>query len=169
MNEISFGEKVKRARLKIGWTQTELAYNCRLGLRTVQRIENNEVVPRIYTVKLLSDALHIPLTSYNLSEVSRMHEAIRKKYRLRRKLRIIFFAVVLVLLVFILGVLLVDFDARLFGLPKKIWAPLVYVLLFLHLIGIALYWRCPSCNSLLGDVFNQQYYSRITDVCYSRV
>jgi transcriptional regulator with XRE-family HTH domain len=59
MNEI--GKKIKRIRLKRGFSQEELAETAKLNLRTIQRIENNETVPRGKTLKLIFEALDIEI------------------------------------------------------------------------------------------------------------
>lgn len=48
---------VKRGRLNKGCTQQELADLAGISLRSVQRIENAEVLPRLYTLKVLADNL----------------------------------------------------------------------------------------------------------------
>ena len=53
------GEKIKEARLAKGMTQEELAIKTNINVRTIQRIENNEVTPRMFTVKTIAAALDI--------------------------------------------------------------------------------------------------------------
>ena len=50
---------IKERRLAKGYSQQELAHLCLLNLRSVQRIEQAEVVPRSYTLKLLAEMLDI--------------------------------------------------------------------------------------------------------------
>jgi transcriptional regulator with XRE-family HTH domain len=64
MNSKDYGNIVKEARLKKGLSQTQLAENCHLGLRTVQRIESGQVTPRISTVKLINEFLDITISDY---------------------------------------------------------------------------------------------------------
>jgi transcriptional regulator with XRE-family HTH domain len=54
---------VKEGRAAKGYTQQELADLARLSLRSIQRIENGEVLPRSYTLRMLSEHLNftIPL------------------------------------------------------------------------------------------------------------
>lgn len=61
-----YGIKVKEARVTKGLTQTELANQCHMGLRTIQRIEAGHVRPRLQTVKLLNEYLGIQLTDYSV-------------------------------------------------------------------------------------------------------
>lgn len=57
MKQPQLGKKVTELRLKKGFTQTELAEQCSLSLRTIQRIEASEVTPRSYTLKLIFENL----------------------------------------------------------------------------------------------------------------
>ncbi|RZM30003.1 MAG: helix-turn-helix domain-containing protein [Pedobacter sp.] len=50
---------IKERRLAKGYSQQELAHLCLLNLRSVQRIEQAEVLPRPYTLKLLAEMLDI--------------------------------------------------------------------------------------------------------------
>jgi transcriptional regulator with XRE-family HTH domain len=54
---------VKAGRMEKGYTQQELADLCGLSLRSVQRIENAEVLPRLYTIKILADRLGFPIAA----------------------------------------------------------------------------------------------------------
>lgn len=51
------GEKIKDLRLQKGLTQEELAFKTELSVRTIQRIESGEVVPRAYTIHTIAKAL----------------------------------------------------------------------------------------------------------------
>jgi len=53
MKQPELGKKIFELRQNRGLTQSELAKNCNLSLRTVQRIELAEVMPRSYTIKLI--------------------------------------------------------------------------------------------------------------------
>lgn len=55
----SLGEKVSQLRNQRGMTQKELADLCDIDIRTIQRIESGEVTPRMYTVRLLAEALEV--------------------------------------------------------------------------------------------------------------
>lgn len=60
-----YGLLVKSARTKKGLTQSELAEQCHIGLRTIQRIETGKVSPRIQTVKLLNAFLGIHISDFS--------------------------------------------------------------------------------------------------------
>lgn len=50
-------ELVKSGRVSKGYTQSELAEKTRISLRSIQRIENGSVAPRLFTLKLLAEHL----------------------------------------------------------------------------------------------------------------
>jgi transcriptional regulator with XRE-family HTH domain len=52
---------VKEGRTAKGYTQQELADLAHLSLRSVQRIENGEVLPRSYTLRMLSEHLNFSI------------------------------------------------------------------------------------------------------------
>ncbi|RAJ00418.1 helix-turn-helix protein [Chitinophaga skermanii] len=53
-------EKILLARKQKGLTQEELAELTNINVRTIQRIENGETTPRVFTLKTLAAALSIP-------------------------------------------------------------------------------------------------------------
>lgn len=57
MQNFNLGERVKELRNKKGISQELLAENAGLSLRTIQRIENNETIPRGDTLRMLAIAL----------------------------------------------------------------------------------------------------------------
>ncbi|MDH6313239.1 transcriptional regulator with XRE-family HTH domain [Parabacteroides sp. PFB2-10] len=63
-------QKVKELRIKNGMSQEELADKAGISLRTVQRIENGESVPRGDTLKRLAEALKV-----NTGEILEIQEA----------------------------------------------------------------------------------------------
>ena len=62
---MSLGLKIKDVRLKKGYTQSQLADETSITLRTIQRIENNEVKPSIHSLKELSRALETDFSEIN--------------------------------------------------------------------------------------------------------
>ena len=56
---MEFGERLKELRTGLNISQKELSEKTGLTLRTIQRIENNEVKPSLYSVKAISDALEV--------------------------------------------------------------------------------------------------------------
>jgi transcriptional regulator with XRE-family HTH domain len=57
------GKLIKELRIKKGLTQEELADKTEVSARTIQRIENGEVDPRVYTLQMIARALEV---DYNL-------------------------------------------------------------------------------------------------------
>ena len=50
---MEFGERLKELRTSLNCSQKELSEKTGLTLRTIQRIENNEVKPSIYSIKAI--------------------------------------------------------------------------------------------------------------------
>ena len=60
---MKIGERIKERRVAKGLTQVELSEKSNISLRTVQRIENNEVTPSIYSLNAIGDALDVKLNA----------------------------------------------------------------------------------------------------------
>lgn len=58
---MKIGVQIKEIRLAKGMTQVELSEKSGIALRTVQRIENNEVTPSIYSLNVIGAALDVKL------------------------------------------------------------------------------------------------------------
>ncbi len=57
MNQPELGKKIIELRKAKGLTQEELVEKCNLSVRTLQRVESGEVMPRSYTIKVIFTAL----------------------------------------------------------------------------------------------------------------
>ncbi|MBN1115732.1 MAG: helix-turn-helix domain-containing protein [Bacteroidales bacterium] len=57
MNQPDLGKKIAELRKTQGLTQEELVEKCNLSVRTIQRIESGQVMPRSYTLKIILAAL----------------------------------------------------------------------------------------------------------------
>ena len=55
---------IKELRLKKGMTQQQLADDCGITLRTIQRIENGEVKPSLHSLNTISRVLEADLSSF---------------------------------------------------------------------------------------------------------
>ena len=55
---MKFGDRLKELRTGLNYSQSELSEKTGLTLRTIQRIENNEVKPSLHSIKVISDALN---------------------------------------------------------------------------------------------------------------
>lgn len=53
MEQPELGKKILALRLAKGLTQNELADKCNISLRTIQRIESADVIPRSFTIKVI--------------------------------------------------------------------------------------------------------------------
>jgi len=61
---MEFGERLKELRTSLNCSQKELSEQTGLTLRTIQRIENNEVKPSLYSLKVIGDALKTDLSEF---------------------------------------------------------------------------------------------------------
>jgi len=158
MNHIPIGQKIKDARLGKNLTQSELADICRLNIRTIQRIENGEVSPRSYTLRLINDVLETDFVNETKSSEKEELRHLQSVFQKRKKIRIIALISAVVFLILVGFVILPVMKAN--DIPKLVWAPFVYIIMFAYIIGIALTWRCPGCGGLLGDAFNTRFCSK---------
>ena len=62
---MSLGIKIKDIRLKKGLTQSQLAEETSITLRTIQRIENEEVNPSLHSLRELSRVLETDFAELN--------------------------------------------------------------------------------------------------------
>jgi transcriptional regulator with XRE-family HTH domain len=61
---MEFGERLKELRTSLNCSQKELSEKTGLTLRTIQRIENNEVKPSFYSIKAIGEALKTDLSDF---------------------------------------------------------------------------------------------------------
>jgi transcriptional regulator with XRE-family HTH domain len=78
---MEFGERLKELRTRLNYSQKEISEKTGLTLRTIQRIENNEVKPSLHSLRVLGEALQTDLT-----EVGKPSEA--KPYEFNVNLKI---------------------------------------------------------------------------------
>lgn len=76
---MELSKRIKELRINKGLTQTDLSEKSGISLRTIQRIENNEVSPSIYSLKKISKVLDEDLNSFNNS-VSNKKPVLRRTY-----------------------------------------------------------------------------------------
>ena len=150
MKPIPLGVKVRARRKALKISQRELAEISKLSVRSIQRIEKNEVSPHLHTIKVLSRALTIDLAEgieYDASELIVRLRATYKKRKFIKKASLAFMA-----LVVSVGVILSPM-----GLRSE-----EYDIFMLSLIGLGLiapigYWRCPGCDTFLGNFHRSRY------------
>jgi len=68
MRQPELGHKIQNWRKAKGLTQEELVEQCNLNVRTLQRIEAGEVLPRSYTVKSILEVLKVDFSELDLKE-----------------------------------------------------------------------------------------------------
>jgi transcriptional regulator with XRE-family HTH domain len=61
---MEFGARLKEIRTNLNCSQKELSEQTGLTLRTIQRIENNEVKPSLYSLKVIGEALNTDLSDF---------------------------------------------------------------------------------------------------------
>ena len=103
----SIGEKILDARRSKGLTQEDLAELSKMNLRTIQRIENNECLPRGKTLLSIYQALGIKNDDFK--DILGQEE---NKTTESMILKIIFLVVVNVILMLIIGYLTLDSNAN---------------------------------------------------------
>ena len=75
---MKLGPKIKELRKKEGLTQLDLSERSGLSLRTIQRIENNENKPSVYSLRKIGEVLDY---KFNLKEFNIMKNIFEKENR----------------------------------------------------------------------------------------
>ena len=65
---MKIGEHIKEIRISKGFTQVELSEKSGIAVRTIQRIENGEVTPSIYSLNAIGAALDVKLNEIPVVE-----------------------------------------------------------------------------------------------------
>ncbi|MFM1934601.1 MAG: hypothetical protein RL360_1482 [Bacteroidota bacterium] len=71
---MDFGARLKELRTSLNYSQKDLSEQTGLTLRTIQRIENNEVKPSLYSLKMLGEALKTDLSEFSKSTETKPYE-----------------------------------------------------------------------------------------------
>ena len=71
---MEFGKRVKEIRTSINCSQKELSEQTGLTLRTIQRIENNEVKPSLYSLKVIGEVLNSDLSEFVKTSETKPYE-----------------------------------------------------------------------------------------------
>ena len=61
---MEFGLRLKEIRTSLNISQKELSEKTGLTIRTIQRIENNEVKPSLYSLKVIGEVLKTDLSEF---------------------------------------------------------------------------------------------------------
>ena len=73
---MDLGDKIKAARAQKRLTQKELAQRAKLTERTIQRIENHEVEPSVYSLNKISEILEFDFLTEKLRIMKRRNQII---------------------------------------------------------------------------------------------
>lgn len=71
---MEFGARVKEIRTSFNYSQKQLSEQTGLTLRTIQRIENNEVKPSLHSLKVIGEALKTDLSEYSIVAGTKPYE-----------------------------------------------------------------------------------------------
>ena len=72
--QMEFGARLKEIRTSLNCSQKELSEQTGLNLRTIQRIENNEVKPSLYSLKVIGEALNTDLSDFVKTSEAKPYE-----------------------------------------------------------------------------------------------
>ena len=71
---MEFGARLKEIRTSLNISQKELSEQTGLTLRTIQRIENNEVKPSLYSLKVIGEVLKTDLSDFLKTSEAKPYE-----------------------------------------------------------------------------------------------
>jgi transcriptional regulator with XRE-family HTH domain len=71
---MEFGTRIKEIRTSLKISQKELSEQTGLTIRTIQRIENNEVKPSLYSLKVLGEVLKTDLSNFVKTSETKPYE-----------------------------------------------------------------------------------------------
>jgi len=71
---MGFGARLKEIRTSLNISQKELSEQTGLTLRTIQRIENNQVNPSLYSLKVIGEVLKTDLSEFVKTSESKPYE-----------------------------------------------------------------------------------------------
>lgn len=60
---MEIGNTLSKSRIEKGWTQQQLSEESGISLRTIQRIENNQVTAQLHTIKRLEEVLGVDIST----------------------------------------------------------------------------------------------------------
>ena len=71
---MEFGARLKEIRTSLNCSQKKLSEKTGLNLRTIQRIENNEVKPSLYSLNVIGEALNTDLSDFIKTSEAKPYE-----------------------------------------------------------------------------------------------
>ena len=72
--QMEFGARLKEIRTSLNCSQKALSEQTGLTLRTIQRIENNEVKPSLYSLKVIGEALNTDFSDFVKTSEAKPYE-----------------------------------------------------------------------------------------------
>lgn len=81
----TYGDKIRRARVRLGWSKSELARAVGVSQPTIGRVERNELVPKPHLSFVLALFLDIPFL--DLENTPAMQDMVQRFARLAAKLQ----------------------------------------------------------------------------------
>ena len=72
--QMEFGARLKEIRTSLNCSQKELSEQTGLTLRTIQRIENNEVKPSLYSLRVIGEVLKTDLSEFVKTSETKPYE-----------------------------------------------------------------------------------------------
>ena len=72
--QMEFGARLKEIRTSLNCSQKALSEQTGLTLRTIQRIENNEVKPSLYSLKVIGEVLKTDLSDFLKTSEAKPYE-----------------------------------------------------------------------------------------------
>lgn len=91
MKQPALGKKISELRKQKGLTQEELVEKCNINVRTIQRIEAGETIPRSFTIKTILQALDTDIDADNFTNEIEISARDRKGLNLAWIFGIIYF------------------------------------------------------------------------------
>jgi len=82
MKQPELGKVISELRINKGLTQEELVNKCNISVRTLQRIESGEVMPRSYTIKTILSALEYDFSKITEYEDNKFNAFLRQLKKL---------------------------------------------------------------------------------------
>lgn len=71
---MEFGQRLKELRIGLNTSQKELSERTGLSLRTIQRIENNEVKPSIHSLKMICQFFEVDLSVFEIRTEPKLYD-----------------------------------------------------------------------------------------------
>jgi transcriptional regulator with XRE-family HTH domain len=130
-------ELVKEKRMAKGYTQKELSELSHISVRSIQRIENGEILPRSYTLKTLAEILEV-----SFADIPRP-EQVQKRFPKLNKGQKIIFSIGISIFILLLAWGFVAQSAR---FPETTFELIVLMAVILLLITtiLAIVWKTRS-------------------------